>query len=354
MRSLGLSSFFTWRPTTVGQEIGATSKAAKVAAVGGGVATSRTHSAKVDLPSGLADNEEAKARMEVMLALAQSGQFNGYADMLKSQTAKIESTSNQAKVYSDQMTDLIGSLNDMQAQQDAQAPQSSTPMLGASASTAPSNASTQTNNVKTTSDIWAATIANYTASSSSSSSSMLGATQHVQETQSDLVKSLTSAGMQKDVANDVSAALACSTHLAATMTAADPAESETVRTIPHDSTDCANQVVSATMNRLPTELQGKLDSERSHVENVLATMHAQVHSEVVSQVAKSNLNNMVTDRVRKLLDQTPQIADTAKADEDEARLEAQHLAEVRQHDRVNKQELATARQNQDDRARSAT
>lgn len=335
MRNIGLSNLFSWRPTVVDQEIEGTKKVRASSPVAGGVATARTRSAKVDLPTGLVSNDEAKARIEVMLALAKSGHFNAYASVLKSQTAKIKNTSNRAKVYSDQMANLIGCLNDMQD--------------GKSASMLRSTAASKPNQAKDTANIWAATIANYTANAAPTA--LLGSDQKMQGTQSDIVQFLTAAGMQDDVANDVAAALACSTHLAATMTVADPADSETVRTIPHDPTACASKIVDSMVDRLPAKLQGSLDAERSKVVTVLANLHDEVHTEVLSQVAKSNLHDVVTDRVRKLLDQTPQIADTTAEPEREARQEAQRVADERRHDRVNDQELATAKQ---DRARSVT
>ena len=117
MRYIGLPNFFIWRPMMVDQGIGGTMKVAKSLALAGGVATARTRSNRFDLPTGLAGNDDAKARMEVMLALAQSDQVKSYASLLKAQTAKIETTSNRASVDTDQ----IGSLHDMQGGQDAPA-----------------------------------------------------------------------------------------------------------------------------------------------------------------------------------------------------------------------------------------
>ena len=124
--------------------------------------------------------------------------------------------------------------------------------------------------------------------------------------------------------------------------------------VPHDATACASKIVGAMADRLPAKLQGSLDAERAKVVTVLATLHDEVHAQVLSHLAKANLQDHVSDRVRKLLDQVPQIDDTTAEAERDAQQEAQHLDDERRHDLANKQELSTARQRRDDRAQSAT
>ena len=108
------------------------------------------------------------------------------------------------------------------------------------------------------------------------------------------------------------------------------------------------------VDRLPAGLLGSLNAERSKVVSVLANLHDEVHAEVLSQVAKANLHDVVTDRVRKLLDQMPLIDDTTAAAEREARQLAQQRADERRLDPANDPDALSARQGRDERPRSVS